>query len=296
MSKPFKPTTLYIKTHNVTGLKYFGKTTGNPYEYRGSGIYWTAHLHKHGNNVTTEILGYYTDKYECIQAAKLFSIENNIVKAVNEDNKKIWANQIIENGTDGGATWFGPRPREMVERIAAKQRGVPKPLPPEVAKAAAEKGLATRTRNGTLRKKGEWKFPEASKQKLRDANLGKKHSNETIEKRRAKLIGMKRSEEFKAKLRKPKSEQARANMKSAQQSKGPLADETKQKIKAARAKQQNVKSWGEQNQGKVIVINKEGIMSRIPKEQYYAQMGPKSDWEWLSHKSADAKARKLSKT
>ena len=295
MSKPFKPTTLYIKTHNVTGLKYFGKTTGNPYEYRGSGIYWTAHLKKHGNDVTTEILGYYTDKDECVQAANLFSTENNIIKAVNENNKKIWANQIIENGTDGGATWFGPRPREMVERIAAKQRGVPKPLPPEVAKAAAEKGLATRAKNGTLRKKGEWKFPEASKQKLRDANLGKKQSKETIEKRRANLIGKKRSEEVKTKLRKPKSDQARANMKAAQQNKGPLSEETKQKIKSARAKQQNVKSWGEQNQGKVIVINKEGIMSRIPKEQYYAQTGPKNDWEWLSHKSADAKTRKLSK-
>lgn len=296
MSKLFNPTTLYIKTHNVTGLKYFGKTTSNPYEYRGSGIYWTAHLKRHGNDVTTEILGYYTDKDECVQAANLFSTENNIVKAVNENNKKIWANQIIENGTDGGATWFGPRPREMVERIAAKQRGVPKPLPPDVAKDAAEKGLATRARNGTLRKKGEWQFPEASKQKLRDANLGKKQSKETIEKRRAKLTGKKRSEEIKAKLRKPKSEQAKANMTAAQQNKGPLAEETKQKIKVARAKQQNVKSWGEQNQGKVIVINKEGISSRIPKEQYYAQSGPKSEWEWLSHKSADANARKLSKT
>jgi hypothetical protein len=27
MSKQFKPTYLYIKTHNITGLKYFGKTT-----------------------------------------------------------------------------------------------------------------------------------------------------------------------------------------------------------------------------------------------------------------------------
>jgi len=295
MSKPFKPTTLYIKTHNVTGLKYFGKTTGNPFEYRGSGIYWTAHLKKHGNDITTEILGYYTDKDECIQAANLFSTENNIVKAVNENNKKIWANQIIENGIDGGATWFGPRPREMVERIAAKQRGVPKSLPPEVAKAAAEKGLATRAKNGTLRKKGEWKFPEASKQKLRDANLGKKQSKETIEKRRANLIGKKRPE-VAAKLRgRTHTLEARANMKAAQQNKGPLTKETKQKIKAARAKQQNVKSWGEQNQGKVIVIDKEGIMSRIPKEQYYAQTGPKNDWEWLSHKSADANARKLSK-
>jgi hypothetical protein len=84
-------------------------------------------------------------------------------------------------------------------------------------------------------------------------------------------------------------------MKAAQQNKGPLSEKTKEKIKKARAKQQNVKSWGEQNQGMVIVINKEGMLSRIPKEQYYTQTGPKNDWEWLSHKSADAQARKLSK-
>jgi hypothetical protein len=28
---------LYIKTHNTTGMKYLGKTTRNPFKYRGSG-------------------------------------------------------------------------------------------------------------------------------------------------------------------------------------------------------------------------------------------------------------------
>lgn len=43
--KKFLPTTLYIKTHNKTGLKYFGKTTSNdPYKYKGSGSYWLDHL------------------------------------------------------------------------------------------------------------------------------------------------------------------------------------------------------------------------------------------------------------
>ena len=44
-------THLYIKTHNITGLKYFGKTIGNPYSYKGSGTYWNNHLKKHGNNI-----------------------------------------------------------------------------------------------------------------------------------------------------------------------------------------------------------------------------------------------------
>lgn len=29
----FLPTYLYIKTHNQTGLKYFGKTTKDPFKY-----------------------------------------------------------------------------------------------------------------------------------------------------------------------------------------------------------------------------------------------------------------------
>ena len=33
----YQPTWLYVKQHPVTGLKYFGKTTQNPYRYKGSG-------------------------------------------------------------------------------------------------------------------------------------------------------------------------------------------------------------------------------------------------------------------
>lgn len=47
---------LYIKTHNITGLKYFGKTIKNPLKYKGSGKYWKRHLAIHGNDVTTEVV------------------------------------------------------------------------------------------------------------------------------------------------------------------------------------------------------------------------------------------------
>ena len=39
---------LYVKTHRITGLKYLGKTKQDPYKYRGSGVYWTSHIKKHG--------------------------------------------------------------------------------------------------------------------------------------------------------------------------------------------------------------------------------------------------------
>ena len=47
---------LYVKTHNITGLKYLGFTSANPYTYRGTGDYWKAHINKHEYDVTTEIL------------------------------------------------------------------------------------------------------------------------------------------------------------------------------------------------------------------------------------------------
>ena len=92
----FKPTYLYIKTHNVTGLKYFGKTTKDPFKYSGSGVYWCRHIKEHGNNVTTEIYGFYTNETKCKDAALQFSQDNNIETDSN------WANLKPENGLDGG--------------------------------------------------------------------------------------------------------------------------------------------------------------------------------------------------
>ena len=53
---------LYIKTHNKTGLKYLGKTSYDPFKYKGSGTYWKRHIKKHGDDVITEILGSYETK------------------------------------------------------------------------------------------------------------------------------------------------------------------------------------------------------------------------------------------
>ena len=92
----FKPTFLYIKTHNITGLKYFGKTsTKDPYSYTGSGVYWVRHLKRYGANFTTEILGYFLDEEECKLVALRFSRENDIVNSLE------WAN-LKEEALDGG--------------------------------------------------------------------------------------------------------------------------------------------------------------------------------------------------
>ena len=96
----YRPTWLYVKQHNRTGLKYFGKTT-KPYEvmlqYLGSGTYWKKHIKKHGEDITTTWCQLFEDKEQLVSYALHFSTENSIVKS------KEWANLKPENGLDGSA-------------------------------------------------------------------------------------------------------------------------------------------------------------------------------------------------
>lgn len=87
---------LYVKTHNVTKLKYFGKTTcKDPFKYMGSGKYWLRHLNIHGSNVSTEIIAIFEDENEASKYAIEFSQKNDIVQSDE------WANLMFETVKDG---------------------------------------------------------------------------------------------------------------------------------------------------------------------------------------------------
>ena len=92
----FSPTWLYIKQHNITGLKYFGKTISNPASYQGSGTYWSSHIKKHGRDVTTIWTELFNDRDNLIEFAIFFSELHNIVKCDK------WANLKQEDGLMGG--------------------------------------------------------------------------------------------------------------------------------------------------------------------------------------------------
>jgi hypothetical protein len=95
----FAPTALLVVTHNVTGLKYFCKTTrlDRLAWYKGSGIAWRKHLREHGADVTVDLLGIYKDQAECLSVAKEFSQKNDIVKSSG------WANLVEELGKNGAS-------------------------------------------------------------------------------------------------------------------------------------------------------------------------------------------------
>lgn len=116
-SKPIM-ITLYIKTHRITGLKYFGKTMKeNPISYAGSGKYWLLHLRKHGHNFKTEIVGRYENVEEATKIALAFSKYNNIVESDE------WANLIEENALDGRSKGF-TLSEETREKMSKKKKGI----------------------------------------------------------------------------------------------------------------------------------------------------------------------------
>lgn len=87
---------LYKKTHNVTGLKYLGKTVSkNPSRYKGSGIKWRSHIIEYGYDVTTEILKECKTIDELKYWGQYYSRLWNVVESPD------WANLIEEAGPGG---------------------------------------------------------------------------------------------------------------------------------------------------------------------------------------------------
>jgi len=151
MSTNIKPTWLYLKQHNKTGLKYFGKTIRNPDVYHGSGVYWTKHLEKHGYDVTTVWKQLFTSKEDLVKFALEYSQKNNIVESTE------YANLKPEDGLMGGDTGITDQGRKIISEKSKNQRHT---------------------------EETKQKIKEA-RAKQPDPMLGKKHSPETIAKIKA---------------------------------------------------------------------------------------------------------------
>lgn len=272
--KTFSPTHLYIKTHNKTGLKYFGKTTKDPYQYRGSGKRWLAHLKKHGNDVSTEVLGYYVSESACLCAAMTFSKENNIVESVK------WANMIDENGLDGGATGrtnYTPMSDDAKRKLSESKKG--------------QKPWNTGLRGQTPGNKQP--RTEEQKQKISESLTGRKRSPEAIAKTAEKLRGRNRPDVAEKLKGVKKSPDTIAKMKEAQQNKGPLSEVTKEKIREARKLQVITQETKDKLKGKIVCINQLGEIKKILKETFYLQTDNEDQKEWVFHKSAEGSKRKM---
>jgi hypothetical protein len=165
--------TLYIKTHNKTGLKYLGQTSKqDPHKYAGSGTYWLKHLAKHGYDYTTEILKECHSKEELKTLGLYYSNLWNIV-----ENKE-WANLQPERGDGGNGAKLGRVVKEETKiKIANKLKGR------KVGPRSDETKL--KISNGHKGLKGS----EYQKQRMKEVHTGKVVSAETRMKKSKALKG-----------------------------------------------------------------------------------------------------------
>jgi hypothetical protein len=162
---PMRPFYLYLKVHDVTGLKYLGQTQKDPVTYCGSGVYWKAHLSKHGSEHSTKILRECQTKEELKEWGLYYSQLWNIVESDE------WANLKEEQG-DGGR-----QSEEVRMRISQAGKG------------------------RTPWNKGKQIWVESQRAKIGQRNRARgPQSSETIAKRVSKTLGRKRTQETKDRI------------------------------------------------------------------------------------------------
>jgi hypothetical protein len=178
---------LYVKTHNKTGLKYLGKTTmPDPHAYTGSGVDWKKHLKEHGEDYTTEIIRECRTNQELNKWGRYYSELWNIVESPE------WANRIPETG--GGSC--GP---EAAKKISETLKGRKKPLRSDSHKENLSKSTKGKAKPRSVDHQNaltdaiklNWKLNDDRRSKtaaVGKANLGRKHSPKTLEKKRQAML------------------------------------------------------------------------------------------------------------
>jgi hypothetical protein len=229
------PTALLVKTHNLTGKKYFCKTTklDKLDTYTGSGLAWKSHLKQFGKDISTGVVGVYYESERCLEAAKKYSKEWNIV----ESNE--WLNLIDENGLDGAGAgvlhhMYGkPHPDKGSKRpdISARMSGANNPNYgikwSEERKKAFSEARTGKPHHRPLGSKSGMKgkaYPEEGKRKLSEVLKGRVGPN----------LGKQASEETKAKM--SASQKAHWEKVGSPNKGRKASEETKAKMRAARAK------------------------------------------------------------
>ena len=243
--------TLYIATHNKTGLKYFGKTTkwftqeSLQKNYHGSGKYWIKHKKKHGEkDVTMEIyeicsLNESDDDYVEPIALK-FSEENHIMES------EEWANLIPEDGLSGSVKG-NKHSEETKSKIALSKLNLTDESKARISKSAKNRPeVSNQTRDKMRASKLGVSHSEETKSKMSNSAKGKPKSNEhkaNISKAKSgeshHMFGKSLTEEHKNKISdsqkgREKSEETRAKLSSSQKGKS-LTEEHKANIRIAKS-------------------------------------------------------------
>jgi hypothetical protein len=202
---------LYLKTHNVTGLKYLGKTISeDPYAYTGSGVYWKKHINKHGYDCTTEILAQSEDPLEIRKLGLEYSDKLNIVES------KEFANLKEECG-DGGWDHINNNKDFYVEKSKKIWENLDEDIKKEINAKKVRYGKSNGMYGSSRQGEENPMFGKTQSQKTREkiskAKIGKFASDESKEKMslshkeywKNEKLRKKRSEEYKMKGIRPPS-------------------------------------------------------------------------------------------
>jgi len=114
---------LYVKKHNLTGLKYLGYTSKKDYHiYPGSGHYWRRHLDAHGYDYSTTILLSTDSKEEIKETGRFFSNIFNIVESSE------WANLKPEEGMGGTHIVSEEQKKKQSKKMKGRYIGEKNPM------------------------------------------------------------------------------------------------------------------------------------------------------------------------
>lgn len=222
---------LYILTHQITKLKYFGvfhesknRTFENFLKYSGSGKYWKNHLNKHGYYFTKKFKSFETQE-KATKFALRFSRLFDIVSS------EKWANLQIEDANTGALGRITTEETKIKIRNAllGKKRN----------REISEQERENRRKASTGRK-----HSEETKLKIGNGNKGKIYTNETKRKCGLKNVGKKLTEEHKKKISKGgkglrKSEETKIKMSISALGK-PKSEETKLKISLSKKSKEKI--------------------------------------------------------
>lgn len=175
---------LYVKTHLITEMKYFGRTVRDPQTYNGSGQAWLDHLREFGSIVRTEIVGTFNSKLEARTAAIDFCYANRVMESPQ------WLNHNLE--TAGGS-------------LTAWNKSVPLSEDAKQHLSELNKGTVPRNKGTTVYNDGaRHYYLFESDPRISELNLvrgGLPRSEEHRAKISSALTGIKRSEDQKEKHR-----------------------------------------------------------------------------------------------
>ena len=169
---------LYVKTHNVTGLKYLGQTTCDPYSYMGSGIRWTRHLKKHGFDITTEIIGEYYNKEDLKRQGIYYSTLWNVKESTE------WANLTEENGMGGDLRSGKIHTNQSKKKISESKKGTKHSDETKAKISSSLKGKEPWNKNRGLSEEHKQKISNTAKQSTNTGRFisGYTHSEEDKQK------------------------------------------------------------------------------------------------------------------